>query len=47
MAKGGLFGSKHVPPVARDPRPKGTQRGVARRDNQGASQHWRWLVPQS
>ena len=25
---------KHVPPKARDPRPKGSQRGVVRRDGQ-------------
>jgi hypothetical protein len=32
---GGWLGGKHVRPEARDPRPKGAQRGVARRDGQG------------
>jgi hypothetical protein len=31
---GGWFGGKHVQPSARDPRPKGSQRGVTRRDGQ-------------
>jgi hypothetical protein len=31
---GGWFGGKHVQPAARDPRPKGAQRGVVRRDGQ-------------
>jgi hypothetical protein len=32
---GGLFGGRHTPPAMRDPRPKGAQRGVTRRDGQG------------
>ena len=32
---GGLFGGLHVPPEPRNPRPKGSQRGVTRRDGQG------------
>jgi hypothetical protein len=32
---GGWFGGKHVQPPSRDPRPKGAQRGVTRRDGQG------------
>jgi hypothetical protein len=32
---GGWFGGKHVQPEGRDPRPKGAQRGVTRRDGQG------------
>jgi len=31
---GGWLGGRHVPPQARDPRPKGAQRGVVRRDGQ-------------
>jgi hypothetical protein len=32
---GGFLGGKHVQPEPRDPRPKGAQRGVVRRDGQG------------
>ena len=35
---GGFLGGKHVQPKARDPRPKGAQKGVTWRDNGKRSQ---------
>lgn len=42
---GGFMGGKHVVPPARDPRPRGSQRGVVRRDGQGPVDTGNWRSP--